>query len=401
LTREAICSASASFSRRSAKPAKHFHRLGKTFDVTGPGKEHLISLSPDGKYVTTQSSDSGHTAINVWDLHRGDFYFSVLDGAEAIWSADKRRIAIRNYSTSEYEIWDLEKKTKEQTIKLRNDANFQNFSSERILASDLETSFKRLAWLTSSGDLVIRNIETNRQNTIRMPDTIKAERSPAMRKNALDIGSVGWESDGSLTVRSLGQFRWTQTESEVHGILTLIATTTSGNGVSKSTLQFSSAYGTAADLPTLEWFDEKARTSNSNKPTGNGQVKTDTPADTWLQRFDTKLVGRSKRNPVHSLASLGQRLGTPQSSVDRGGVLSVSPDGAYCIEANLPTQQSEQTKHERFVTSLADPTQSMSLGLQPINAATQVIWHAQGKYFMTLETKSMRGGISLDFRLFE
>ena len=311
------------------------------------------------------------------------------------------RIAIRNYRTSDFEIWNLDKKTKEQTIKLSNDTNHQNFSSEHILASDLETSFKRLAWLTSSGDLVIRNIETNRRNTIRLDKTSKAKQSRDMRKNALDTGSIGWESDGSLTVRSLGRFKWTQTESEVHGILTPIATTTSGNGVSKSTLQFSGVYGTKADLPTLKWSDEKAKLSKSSKTTGNGQVKTDTPADTWLQRFDTKLVGLSKRNPVHALTSNANRIGTPQSTAENVGVLSVSPNGAYCIEAKLPTQRSEQDMNERFVTSLADPMQSMSLGLQPMTGRTQLIWHAQGKYFMTLETKSTRSGPSSDFRLFD
>ncbi len=385
--------------------------LGKSFDVSGPGKEYLVGLSPSGRFIASQSSDSGQTATNVWDLHRGDFAFSVLNGTETTWASDLNRVTVRVQDAGEFEIWNLETKTKEQTIRLQPEASLRNFSADRILASAMEASFKRIAWITSKGELVIRNIETNRQTAIRLTENGNAERVSVANRAALESGSIRWETDGSLLVSAsgMGQFRWMQTESEVHGILTPVEDTKSWDDASKPALQFASVYGSKADLPTLEWIDSKAKSGNSSKPAGNYPMLTNRPADTWLTRLELKRIGSSESTPPIAITSLASGGPTTRSSVE-SIVISISPDGGYCIEARLPSLPRPQGEKEWYLTSIAVPSKSMSLGIfsksmnsgmPPIQESRKITWHPSCKYFMTLEPKSTRSNDPSDFRLFD
>ena len=357
--------------------------LGESFDIAGPVNETLPenAFSPKGNFLATQSYSSGQSAINVWDLHRGEFAFSVLDGTDAIWGTDVDRVAIRTLRTSNREIWSLEKKAKEQSVDLPIDPNPRNTSPDRILASVLESSFMRLAWLTARGDLIIRNIQTNRQNSIRLPE---------LEKPLLDSGTVRWEVDGTLLVGGTSEFRWTQTESEVHGILTPVSTTALDANKPKAPLQFNNAFGSLANTPTLKWSDKEATDRKSRNPS-NRRISDSAyfaMADTWIQSFDLNANGFPQGVPAHTVSgvSFGQRLVTFEN---RGkGDFSVSPDGKYCVDARFSANaSSRQDGQELFLSTLTTSRPSVRLGVFAIDRSEQIIWQNGGPCVIVFENK--------------
>ena len=380
--------------------------LGKSFDAPGPGKEFLTSVSPDGRFIASQSSDAGQSAINIWDLHRGAFAFSVLNGVKATWSEDNHRIAVRIHRTNDHEIWDLDKATKTQTISIHSDTDPRFLRDDLIADTAFEKSFKRLAWLTNKGELVVRNTETHRQNMLRLPMP-KPQSLREMRNNEAISGSLKWKSDGSLRIESsLGTYRWNQTESEVHGKLESVSTAGSDSSQSKIPLQFSSVYGNNAGTPTLEWIDNKTKAINLLEQVGRSQLNSERKPDTWLKRFQLTSMGLPEPSQAYAVISNGPKSGTLPRDHSRGGVLSVSPDGAFCVDARVPNASglpfgALPNTEEWFITSLADPRQSTLLGLPQSPQRLQVVWQANSKHLMTLETRSKQKGYSPEFRLFD
>ncbi len=296
------------------------------------------SISPNGRYVITRGNRGSGSSVDVWDLKSDRYLFSIPNAFGSAncwqWKDDSSALAVGPNETEllptpSFDIWDIAEGKSVQSVTIDQDQKVHPLTPSSVLAGDLENNFGRVAWLSRSGELSIRNLQNNRQAIVQISDvedSVSAE--------------LKWQADGTLNVwYGKREMKWTPTGSDVHGDLSLIGKATQTESVgpasSDETLQIQSLLAFDGQAVVIRWPIQVTDYRNYRSTSfGTARIRLDGSTSSPI------LVVRSSPDP--DVRDRGPR--------DKEFVLSTSPDGKFCI---LMGEKTGRSKTPIFIVALS------------------------------------------------
>ena len=317
------------------------------------------AISTNGGFLAIHSGPN----IDVWDLQRGDFAFTSLKNFRVQWNQQGDRAAFFASNSTAVEIWDLEKRAIDTRLELPSDPSPRNQMGIQMAVIGLEPTFQRVAWLSPSGKLSVRNLRNNREDSQGLPST---------GQSPINSASVQWEVGSLIVETDQSSFVWKHDKSDVEGTLTERKPSAVLAKKQAVPLEFTHVVG--SDTPLLLWNDKLASSRNRNRPVN----ARDRQPELYFDAFD--IAGNRL---VHATPFSQVRTSTyPSFASNVVGPPYISPNGRYGTSPGL------ESARDTLLFTFADIDSPQKLGLReessPWSGITTV-WEKSSR-FVSLAT---------------
>jgi len=199
--------------------------LDKSFTINDVIMESILKngISPDGRYIATYSTSGNSYQVNIFDLKENRFDFSIQDSNSCQWKADSTEIA--TITNDGFLIWQIDDHKDAKRVDApktiirdgggggggRGGPGGAMEARPAYSVNALERNFERVAFLSEIGELTIRSLKNNRQNSLQL---FTREKGAEKQFRA----NLYWEPGGTLLIRLADKtLRWTPILSNVHG----------------------------------------------------------------------------------------------------------------------------------------------------------------------------------------
>jgi hypothetical protein len=151
---------------------------------------HKLSVSPGGRFLATHISGTA-AALQVIDLHRGQFVSSIPINGHMQWRYDDAALAVFSRDHQFFEVWRSDRPEMLKHLEWNQTGGSPQAEnlSEPKTALVLDPEFSRVAQVSATGELQVRALETQRAGSVRMEGL-----------QHLKHGELRWNEDGTLAI---------------------------------------------------------------------------------------------------------------------------------------------------------------------------------------------------------